>query len=312
MPFRPYHALALFLLITSLGLLACSGGESVPESCPTPAPNGGSGATFVSPSTTELNVGVISTDVCTGPNRLAFFLLDSESETVSVPEVDVSTYYPAEGSGAEIKQVAKARFHRWPLGELGVYSIQANFDQAGSWGLQVAVAGPDGSTRYGQAVFQVKENSATPAIGSSAPLSKSKTIRDVTKLSEITTARPPDPELYSLTIAEAVARGLPLVVVFATPAFCQTATCGPQVQVVEGIKDRYRDRANFIHVEIFDNPQEVQGDLSEARNAPAVMEWGLPTEPWTFIVDSSGRIASKFEAFTTEEEIEEELKKVLR
>ena len=312
MPIRPSHAAALFLSFTALGHLACSGGESVPEPCQTPAPIGGSGATFAPPPTTELSVGVISTDLCTGPNRLAFFLLDSESEPVRADEVEVSTYYPAEGSGAEIKQVTKARFHKWPLGELGIYSTRVNFDQAGSWGLQVALVGPDGTTRYGQAVFQVNEISATPAIGSAAPVSKSKTIRDVVGLEELTTARPPDPELYSMTIAEAVASDVPLVVVFATPAYCETSTCGPQVKVIEGIKDRYKDRANFIHVEIFDNPHEVQGDLSKARTAPAVEEWGLLTEPWTFIVDSSGRIASKFEAFTTAEEVEEELKKVLQ
>ena len=70
--------------------------------------------------------------------------------------------------------------------------------------------------------------------------------------------------------------------------------------------------ANFIHVEIWDNPDEIQGDMSRARIAPAVEEWGLVTEPWTFILDRNGNVAGKFEAFTTASEIDEELKRVLQ
>ena len=114
-----------------------------------------------------------------------------------------------------------------------------------------------------------------------------------------------------MTIDEAVASGKPLVVVFGTPAFCETFTCGPQVEVISGLRERYKDRVNFIHVEIFDDPHEIQGDPDSARAVPAVLEWGLTSEPWTFIVDRNGRAAAKFEAFSTAEEIEEELQKVL-
>ena len=295
------YAGTIFLLFTIAALLACSGGEATcpkAESSATPAPD----------LTAELRVGVISTDLSCGSNEVKFFLLDSDSQPVRTAEVDVSTYYP----GGDPKEVTRAYFRQWPLGELGIYTTHVSFDRAGSWSLRVAVTGPDGSTRSAQGNFQVKEQSTTPAIGSPAPPSKNKTSRDVGKLEELTTAQPPDPDLYSMTIADALASGRPLVVVFATPAFCETATCGPQVEELRGIKDRYKDRANFIHVEIWDNPQKIQGDLSRARIAAAVEEWGLPTEPWTFIVDHQGRIAAKFEAFTTAEEIEEGLKKVLQ
>ena len=261
---------------------------------------------------TELSVGVISTDLSVGPNRVAFSLLDSDSNHVNVDEIDVATYYPADDSESQADQVGMARFRQWPLGGVGVYTTQVDFQTSGIWRLEVDVTGTDGSVTSGQGVFQVQEKGVTPAIGSPAPASNNKTVRDVVNLDELTSARPPDPELYSMTIAEALAIGKPIVVVFATPAFCQTATCGPQVEVVEGIKDSYKGKASFIHVEIFDNPLEVQGDLGKARHSESVKEWGLPTEPWTFVVDREGRIAAKFEAFTTSEEIEEALIKVLQ
>jgi len=107
----------------------------------------------------------------------------------------------------------------------------------------VGSTGRDGTTRYGQGAFQVKERSATPAIGSISPLTENKTAGDVRNLEEMTTASSPDPELYSMTIADALESGKPLVVVFATPAFCTSASCGPQVEVIEA-------GYNFIHVEI--------------------------------------------------------------
>ena len=97
------------------------------------------------------------------------------------------------------------------------------------------------------------------------------------------------------------------MVVFATPAYCQTSTCGPQLDVVKGLKQQYGDRMNFIQIEIYDNPLEIQGDLSRGRIAPTVTEWNLPSEPWTFVVDDDGIVRAKFEAFTTSRELEEAL-----
>ena len=122
----------------------------------------------------------------------------------------------------------------------------------------------------------------------------------------------PDPDLYRLSIDQALEAGKPLVVVFATPAYCKTATCGPQVQVVSQLKERFQDQANFIHVEVFENPQLIEGGRPTGGFVPAVEEWNLPTEPWTFVVDRAGRVQAKFEAFTTEEELEDALDEVLK
>ena len=176
----------------------------------------------------------------------------------------------------------------------------------------ISLYGPGSGADDVTTTVYVKENSSTPAIGSPAPASMNKTSRDVEALDRLTTAPAPDPDLYRMTIREALASGMPLVVSFATPGYCQTATCGPQVEVLSGIKDRYRGRANFIHVEVFDNPHEIQGDLGKAQAVPSVEEWGLPTEPWTFIVDGGGAVSAKYEAFTTAEEIQEGLAAVLQ
>jgi len=81
--------------------------------------------------------------------------------------------------------------------------------------------------------------------------------------------------------------------------------------------DRHKGEANFIHVEIYDNPVEIQGDLSKARLADVVHEWGISeipgwfNESWTFVLGADGRITHRFEGFATLEELEGALGSVL-
>ncbi|MCY4529095.1 MAG: hypothetical protein OXD46_08740 [Chloroflexi bacterium] len=52
--------------------------------------------------------------------------------------------------------------------------------------------------------------------------------------------------------------------------------------------------------------------MASAPLAQAMIDWGLPTEPWTFVMDSEGKVAAKFEAFATKDELEAALDTVLR
>jgi hypothetical protein len=115
--------------------------------------------------------------------------------------------------------------------------------------------------------------------------------------------------MHQMTIADAVTSGRPTLIVFATPAFCVTRVCGPTKQMVDQLYPQYKDEVNFIHVEPY--------ELEPARSGeglipvPAVGEWGLPTEPWAFIIDKEGNVAAKFEGIVAPSELEEALQNVL-
>jgi hypothetical protein len=257
-------------------------------------------------------VVVVTTDLALGANRVVFGLVTLEGSPVRVPEAQFrAIYLPPGQAPGEVRATGTAKFQRWPLGQQGVFSTRLEFNQAGFWDLEVSATRPDGKPVVARGAFQVKEKPSTPAIGAPAPRSVTPTVEGVSDLATITTANPPDPDLYRLSIHQALDAGKPLVVTFATPAYCMTATCGPSVGVLLELKDRYKDRANFIHVEIFQNPHLLQGGRPVGNYAPGVLEWGLPTEPWTFVIDKEGRVHAKFEAFTTVEEIEAALKEVL-
>ena len=247
-----------------------------------------------------------STDLGVGPNRLTFGVLDRPSKPLRVPQATTTFVYLDVEPAVAVTQ-GTATFVKWPTGPAGVYVVEVSFDRAGRWGLIVEAVDGEGEPTLGQAGFVVKEESSSPGIGRPAPASINKTASDVTDISHLTSSLAPDLELYQVTIANAIESGKPTVITFATPAFCQTATCGPQVGVVAALGDRFKGQAQFIHVEVYDNPHEIEGDLSNARLSPLMDEWGLATEPFTFVIDREGLVRSKYEGFVSMEELESAL-----
>ena len=254
-----------------------------------------------------VTVVLATTDLAVGDNRVAFAILDDGGGLVTPEEVYAS--FLREGSQEEFKTESRATFRQWPSGR-GLYTVQTQFDSPGAWRLEVDLA-IEGQVARGGAGFQVNRVSGSPALGAAVPSSLSKTLQDVERIEELTTDAMPDEELYYMTIAEALEAGKPLVVTFATPAFCRTATCGPQVDVLKEVKAQYPERVSFIHVEVFDNPLEMRDDFTKARISSVFEEWGLKIEPFTFVIDSSGSVSAKFEGFVTTEELSEAIEKAL-
>ena len=244
-----------------------------------------------------------------GEQRVAFLLTTSEG-LVKAPEAAVTSVFLGEGDAAEEER--QAVFHLWPFGVRGSYSTQLNFSLPGPWRLDISVDGPDGPAGA-QIELNVAEETGVPEVGDIPPFSANKTVYTVDDLAGLSTDFTPDLDLYQLTIPEAVISGKPTVIVFATPAFCTSPTCGPQVDTVSELKDLYLDEANFIHVELYDNPQEIQGDLDKAELNNLADAWGFTSIPhwfnesWTFVLGRDGRIAQRFEAFATLGELEEAL-----
>ena len=250
-------------------------------------------------------------DLGVGENRIGF-VLTSPDELIRKPTATVSSFYISEGDSAgELKQMATAVFRPWPYGTRGLYTTRLTFDAPGRWSMEISIPDADRPGGKVNLFFEVKETPSAIAVGSPAVPSESKTLNHVDRLSELTTGSLHDPDLYQLSIADAVKNGLPTVVVMASPAFCTNAVCGPQVEVLRDLKTRYKGKANFIHVDIYDNPEEIQGDLTRARISPAVVEWGLTSTEWSFVVDRDGIVSARFESFATEEELEQALQEVL-
>ena len=296
---------ALAILAVSLAVACGSGATATPSSAPATVPAAaGSGGLEPILATTVLHVGA----------QRVSFLLTTPDALVKVPQATVTSVFL--GDGQPVTETKRAGFHLWPYGVRGSYATEINFDRPGRWRLDIVV---DHETVQGRTHVEVDvaAESIVPGIGTVPPLSHNKTLPNVGDIQRLTTHYSPDPDLYQITIADAVTTGKPTVVVFASPAFCTSPTCGPQTETVTELKEGYGDQANFIHVEIYDNPHLIQGDLSQATLVQSVQDWGISAVPgwfnesWTFVLGPDGAIAQRFEGYATLEELEEALKAVL-
>jgi len=157
--------------------------------------------------------------------------------------------------------------------------------QAGLWGLRATITLADGRLTTADFVVEATDTPEGIAIGQPAASTRQQVFADQSDLRKLTSDPEPDPALYQMTIAEALQTGKPTVLTFATPAFCQTRFCAPVIQVVKTARQRYTDTANFIHIEVW-------ADFATQRLNPALAEWHLSSEPWTYVLDRKGYVVA--------------------
>ena len=86
----------------------------------------------------------------------------------------------------------------------------------------------------------------------------------------------------------------PILLLFATPQFCQSRVCGPVVDVAQQAQHEFEGKANFIHMEIYNENDPSQGVR------PQVRQFHLPSEPWLFAMNREGVVSAAIEgAFGT-------------
>ena len=230
--------------------------------------------------------------------RVSLFELDVERSTPrSVQFARFIAYDPSVGVAAHGHANASVSDRSRPIGR-GVYVVPVNFTSAGLWGLLLEMTSDDLRETV-RLRFSVRARQAAPRVGEPAPAVKSRTRADVSALSELTSDPDPEPGLYAISIAEALNRGRPAIIVFATPAFCHSRTCAPVLNAVKAVWREFSSDVSGLHIEVFENPAEP----ARLVEAEAFAAWRLPSEPWVFVIDADGIIRYAFEGATTEKEL---------
>lgn len=169
-----------------------------------------------------------------------------------------------------------------------VYSTDLTFPGDGEWRVAAVVKEEGelkGTILAGVVVGEFKK---VPKPGQKAPVIHTPTAQDAGgDLSKITTRIPPDTQ-NKVDYADALGKE-PIVLLFATPQFCQSRVCGAVVDVAEQAKHEYGDKAAFIHMEIYNDNDPGKGVR------PQVRAFHLPSEPWLFTIDRQGIIRDAVE-----------------
>lgn len=309
----------MIALVTALalgaGLIggACGGSAGGAVSFPTVLTLGGRG----------LYPDVRSSSLAVGPNRVLLGLRDNNNRLISDAQVRLR-FYDLNGPKPVFSSAADTRFVSINLttevpggppsvGEReGVYVAEdVRFDRAGNWGVQVDVTRGGKRMKPIPFTFTVLEHSPEPAIGDPAPATRQPVLADVGgDDSAIDSSSPPRPAMHEITVADALKTGKPIVLAFATPAFCTTRTCGPMMEnVMDPLYAKYHGQAIFIHIEPYD--LKTERETGRQVPVPAYTQWNLQSEPWVFVIDRSGKIAAKFEGIASAQEVEAALVRVL-
>lgn len=244
-------------------------------------------------------------DLSPGLHRISV-VIEGPNGLVEFPALGI-TVLPEDAPG-EMQEVV-ARFSRFPDGVRGFHVTAVDFTMVGRWNLILHIPAEGGFDDVGIAI-DIPDDTSAPSVGDVAPASASRTLIDVANIADLSTGETPDPGLYLVSLADAVAADKPFVVVFASPGFCTNAFCGPQAEVLSEVRELFGDRANYIHVDLFENPEQVRlGE--EPIETPILEEWGLHTDEWTFIVNADGVVVARFEAFAPLTEVEAALAAIL-
>lgn len=297
----PRHARVASLVVAALVAAAC-GAPLV--STPTPA-----GPSASAPADLDVFPVVVSSELAVGDNRFLFSFLDPANRPIAAPDRPASVAFTPPGGGEPTDEV-EGRFVWGIEGERGIYAAPVTFPVAGAWTATFRTL--DGSGRPVEIPFSfdVREDASAVRVGEPAPPVDTPTAADVDgDLARLSTDADPEPRFYQASVADALAAGQPFVLVFATPAFCQTAQCGPTLDRVKAVAAAFPEMT-FINVEPYvlaptddGRLQPVLSDAGQLQPVEAVIAYGILTEPWIYVVDAGGTVRASFEAIVADDEL---------
>jgi hypothetical protein len=320
---------SLVTLLATGTLLAGCGGSNKPDRPPPQPEPTGQPADFPSANGKALNDlasmadgkgPVLAPSVSVlhkGVNRYGFALFDTARKQITGAEVALYTARQ-DGSGVRGPYIArseslavKPQFQSQTVAQdsnaaKSVYVADVPFNRNGKQAV-VAIAKLDGRLLVTNG-FPVNvtptDKGGPPGAGAKAISVHTQTLTDVGgDAAQLDTRRPVAKDLLQTDLADVLGKQ-PVVITFATPLLCASRVCGPVVDIVEQVKAGAPKGVAFVHQEIYKDNKVDEGVR------PQVAAWKLASEPWTFVIDRSGKVSARFEGAFSIGELQRAVAKV--
>lgn len=275
----------------------------------------------IAPASFDLHVGTAQ--------RLILGVFTDQRDRIAGGEVTVRLAYLGEEAGgqAELGPAVTATFLPVPGLDLpepdrgpaivasgvlsGVYRAEVDLDRAGLWGILVEAALVGGPTVSGQAVVRVLAAPEVVAIGDRAPSVDNLTSADIaagiapphaldSRLRAVDD-RDVAAVLHGRRVSDSLAAGRPLVVTVSTPVYCVSLVCGPLTDHMTALAGRFSDRADFVHLEVW---QDFESQELNPSAAAWIQTGSGGNEPWVFLVGASGTILARWDNVLDTAELE--------
>ena len=243
-------------------------------------------------------------DLAIGTQRLSFLIYGPDG-LMDLPHLDVRIMtvkdYGQHGEG----NVVRMRYLSGSTApEMGIYVGSLTLEQSGDYLMQIAVPTRASSDFREIAISLVaRDVPAAVAANMKAPLSKNLTLVDK-PITELTTGLNPNFGLYRQTVADAIKKQRPIVLIFASPGFCVSPMCGSQVEVISALFEVYGEETAFIHIDTYADPHKVRENPDTAQRNPILADWGIVSDQVVYLINRDGLIFARFEGFSPYAELE--------
>jgi hypothetical protein len=321
----PTLILSTALALVSLGAAGCGGGGNASGLTDSPAPpasdfpsaNGKTLSQLLKASHAARSSLVVSPTAAVyeqGDNRFGFGVFTVSRQQVT--DAKVAIYAAPSGGGkaigpfpARIESLAvKPQFESEttaldPQAAKIVYVTSLNLNRDGNWDLVAMFHSSSGYSATLIPTIKVGGSKDIPAVGQRPPRIHTPTVADVGgDVGQIDTRSPHD-DMHKADFADVLGKK-PVVLIFATPALCQSRVCGPVVDITEQVEHEVGDGVDFIHMEVYNNNNASDG------LRPQLREFGLRTEPWVFVIDRQGIIRTRLQGAFDAAELESAVRQV--
>lgn len=183
------------------------------------------------------------------------------------------------------------------------YVVHHTFDAPGDWGLQATAEG----MKPGNLVFTVDDPATVkwPVPGGAIPRTQTPTAADPMGVNPICTHSDGICPFHEASLDTLVGKnGKPTIVLLATPALCQSQTCGPVLDILMSQSESVRDKLNIVHIEIYT-------DETGKTPSPAFNAFNLNNEPVCYFADKRGTITERFNGVFDKTEATEAIQRLL-
>lgn len=239
--------------------------------------------------------------VAGSPQRIPFLIAGTDGAPLDKIDGPVELTVKGDGANSAAKSVTVSCTPRSAGLPRAYLPLEITFDAPGQYSVSGTYKGSqiDAGLEVGAA-----GSTKLPQRGDVLPPVDTPTTADARGVDPICT-RDPVCDLHAVNLSESLAAKRPVAVLIGTPAFCQTAICGPVLDLVIDASSSAKG-IDLIHAEVYANPKAVTS-IAAATSAPIVAAYDLPFEPMLFVVNAEGLIVDRFDSIFDRDQLDEAL-----
>lgn len=166
------------------------------------------------------------------------------------------------------------------------YPVVTDFEETGNWFVVTEV---DGAKLEAAVAVSEPSEISMIKVGDTMPEVATPTIDDAHGVEQICT-RQPACELHDVTLTDALDENGPTALLISSPAFCQTAVCGPVLDNLLAVTGDFPD-VHFLHAEVFAQPE-----ADPPVPAPILDATGLGHEPVLYVIGADRVVTARLDS----------------